>query len=701
MIEKKCSICGQISEYNETFDFSKMKDADLGGMPKFGEGQSFENMVERCPFCGYCNFDIEKNVLTANKLLQSEGYQYIINSGDMPTAIANMAGVAYIYECQNVLYVSARAHGFASKMLEDIGEGERSQMFKEQEARLLLLHIQTEYFKKHFDIKVYQYLIDALRRLKKFDKAIQFCEVALSKTYASVQRNIFHLEKSLCMNFISEPHEFGDKNGEFNNFYQILIGAFGSKQSVDVYKDLYDKTHAYLEKCVYFPIADGADFIIKIDKAENASMDEMIVKLRATYDEVRGVAKENGENDTAKNSDIQAKAEEAVAEKKELNVYPQIKKQPKILTLQSIEEEKDAVEKYEKLKTAHEALEKENEEVLSALVLAKNECEDLTHSVNILHGEVEKAEEKLKIANEELQNKEAILLNKNAIILEKDEMLERKEELLKASENMLSEREIAIADLKKQLVICENQISRLKNDDANLQIQLEEEIELLREGNAKSDLDIYKLQQEISSLKIENARLKEDTLAISNSQSKEELSSFSPFESKFEESREVESKEETEEAEDAEYDFFADDELSETEETAITEDLTNEEYEEEDFSEIEFPDEEEISNSRKELENATEEDVLDGELESDFDGEYNEYTNEFMGEDEDMAEFVLDDITEDMILSIAKISGQIDVSEVQGMLLVGYKNAKFALDKIAGDGKLSETEEDVYKYIEV
>lgn len=607
MMEIKCGVCGEITEFENPLDFSKLQDADLGGLPKFTGEDSFEKMVQCCPVCGYCNFDISNNVLTANKLLQSEEYQYIISSEDLDKSISSMMAVAYIYECQNSYYISAKAHSFTSKMLEDKGESERALIFKEQEVRLLLLHISTEYFKKHFDIKIYQYLIDALRRLKKFDKAIQFCDIALTKTYASVQRNIFFLEKSLCLNYISDSHEFGEKNGEFNNFYQILIQGFSLKQNENTYKDMFDKSRAYLEKSVYFPIADGADFIIKIDKTESVSMDKMITELRKTYDSVLGLKDDLGNDFTAVDT-----AKESTDKPKEDSV--------KIMTMQELEEEKSALVKFESLKVQFDILQNENSEILKQLVAVTNEKEALTGEVNVLYSQCEKEQEKLQTANGEIEAKNAEISNlqetTTSLEDEKTKINQELQETIKSRRELTADFDQNIYNLELENQQLKNRINELCENSA-CQPEIEQQEEIIEENN-----EDYQPQEEFES-------------DATNQENNESLESESTFE---------ESAEETEETE-------------------------------EEVSEAEFGSEEPI--------------FQDDQINND------NY------EEDDMAVFVLDEITEEMILSIAKIGGQIDVSEVQGMLLIGYKDAKFALEKIAGDGKLQEVDEDIYQYIEV
>ncbi len=594
----KCAVCEQISEYEELIDFSKLEESDLGGQPKFSDGGSYENMVQCCPVCGYCNFDITKNVLVANKLLQTEGYQYVLHSEDMEKSVAKMVAVAYIYECQNSYFISAKAYSYASKMLELRGEKESSQMFKEQEVRLLLMHISTEYFKKHFDIKIYQYLIDALRRLKKFDKAISFCDVALTKTHSSVQRNIFLLEKSLCMNYISDAHEFSQSNGEFNNFYQILIQGFTGKQNESVYKNTYLNMRSYLEKSVYFPIAEGADFILRVEQTDFAGMDDMIIELTKTYDRVRGIE-----------TDIHSEQEEKAEIKQ-----PKASESVKILTLSGIEKEQEENAEIEELRKA-----------LDAQMLKNQEQERM---INIIQSEKEAVLEEMDILYTHAKAEEAQLEN------------------LKEEESKLKQT-----------------ITELEKEKAEIAGNLEETIKSRRELTCEFDMKIYQLESENKEL---SAKIEE----MNNLQEVEEIE---PLEYA------------TEKQNDTTPEFFK----SESVEFEST-------YEEEMESETE---EELPEDFQEEIEEQTEESEA---FEEEITEEVAQSNKEETGEDEeDMAEFVLDDITEDMILNIANISGQIDVSEVQGMLLVGYKDAKNALDKISADGKLEEIEEDVYKHIEV
>ncbi len=576
MREMKCGVCGEISEFEDAIDFSKLEECDLGGQPNLSGADSYEKMVQCCKVCGYCNFDITENVLSANKLLQTENYQYILNSKDMDKSVASMAAVAYIYETENDFLVSAKAHSYASKMCELKGDESKTLFFKEQEVRLLLMHVSTPSFKNNFDIKIYQYIIDALRRIRKFDKAIKFCDVALTKPCSAVQKNIFLLEKSLCINFISEPHKFTQQNGEFGNFYQILIQGFSGIQNQSVYKNTYLNMRSYLEKSVYFPIADGADFIMQVEDTNFAGMDEMILALKETYDKVR-----NGESKKTETLQVE-----------EIKELTKEEKEAKILTLAGIKEESDAIQKVAELEKLAIELEEQNQQLLVDLQRLEAEKETLLKEADILYDDSEKAKQQLNALRESNE--------------------------------------------------------KLESDNATLESELNDTIQSRRELTATYDNSMYAKDKE-------NAQLIEE-IAILNELLKEQEPKNEIIE---------------EEIQDDTY------EIENNQDVAITE--TEEAEEAEEFEEEETQQAEEFEENFQAFEN-------------------NDETGE---DDEDMAEFVLDELTEEMILNIAQISGQIDVSEVQGMLLVGYKNAKYALDKIAGDGKLQEVSEDVYKYIEV
>ncbi|MFI3128549.1 MAG: hypothetical protein R3Y18_00650 [Bacillota bacterium] len=629
MREMKCGVCGEISEFEDAIDFSKLEECDLGGQPNLSGADSYEKMVQCCKVCGYCNFDITENVLSANKLLQTENYQYILNSQDMDKSVANMAAVAYIYETENDFLISAKAHSYASKMCEQKGDEVQTLFFKEQEVRLLLMHVSTQDFKSNFDIKIYQYIIDALRRLRKFDKAIKFCDVALTKPCSAVQKNILLLEKSLCINFISEPHKFTQTNGEFGNFYQILIQGFSGIQNESVYKNTYLNMRSYLEKSVYFPIADGADFIMQVEETSFAGMDEMILALKQTYDKVR-----NGESEKPE-----------ILQVEDIKELTQEEKEAKILTLKGIKEENDAIKKAEELEKLASSLQLENQTLLAKLQEVTAEKETLLKEADILYDEAEKAKEELFSLREKTQKLES----DNAILSsELDQTIQSRRELTASFDNSMYAKD------------CEN--AKLIDEIAILN-------ELLNEQDEKNEINME--DGENTPEEIRN-----DTYEIENNQDVE----ITEPEETIEDEKAVEDagSEETDEFDD----FFENDNLEEEIEE-------QEEEQEEPEEEQEEPEELEEIMQAEEIE----------EIEEISQAEENNFEK---GEEyEDMAEFVLDELTEEMILNIAQISGQIDVSEVQGMLLVGYKNAKYALDKIADDGKLQEISEDVYKYTEV
>lgn len=626
MREMKCGVCGEISEFEDAIDFLTLEECDLGGQPNLPDGDSYEKMVQCCKVCGYCNFDITENVLTANKLLQTENYQYILSSQDMDKPVANMAAVAYIYEAENDFLVSAKAHSYASKMSEIKGDEDKTLFFKEQEVRLLLMYVSTPEFKKHFDIKIYQYIVDALRRLRKFERAIKFCDVALTKKCSSVQKNIFLLEKSLCVNFISEPHKFTQSNGEFNNFYQILIQGFSGIQNESVYKKTYLNMRAYLEKSVYFPIADGADFIMQVGDTNFAGMDEMILALKNAYDKVR-----NGDSEKTE-----------VVEVESVKELTEEEKEAKILTLAGIEQEKESVKKAEELQMFAIKLESENQELLANLNALEAENETLLKEANILYDEAEKAKEELNALREKaekLENEKAILES------ELGEMVQSRGEITATYDNNMYAKDKENAELIEEIALL-NELLNLQSSESKSQ----NENEIIEDKSEEIQSEI----QDYTYDKIENNQ----DVAITETENAQ-------TESEIEE------------------DNFED--ISESEEFDADDFFESDNLEEKIDESEEFEEAEEIS-VPEEFEEAEE----------------NEKNNYKTGEEyEDMAEFVLDELTEEMILNIAQISGQIDVSEVQGMLLVGYKNAKYALDKIAGDGKLQETSEDVYKYIEV
>lgn len=636
MIELRCSVCGSTGSYNEIFELSKMEERDMGGQPDFSKGGSYESMVQKCPFCGYCAFDITKNILPQNKLLQSEGYKSILDSQDLKPAVRDMVAFAYLCEVCGVKDVSSRAYSFASAMLEQDGDLQGAELFSQQEVKLGLSHISSGNFKDKFDVKTYQYVIDALRRMKKFEKAIQLCDFAMAKTTSPLQKNLFLLEKSLCMNFISAPHKVENTNGEYGNFYPILVQSFACARNDADIISMHKKLRNYLETCVYFPIASGVDFIIRLEEENSPkSMDNLIKSLKNTYDEVLGREPE----------------EEVETPKAE-----QQKESPKpvqVLTLESLKAEENA----------KQIKEQQNQEVqeLQEKCQTLSDTLDQTYS-NLSAERLQKEEYERQTFALQSEMRDVVFKSENEIYALKEKIKQLETELFYEKEEREQLAYLQLSESEKQQEYADDSIEEIINDA--LEEKIDDIIEEVLENDTPQEPKLAYSGEKVEIIQQGNGY----------------VAGFS-FTSMFAEKEEC---------------------MAETlEEECEKETLEIYDEVEKDQSAAQFFQSEKCEEGESQRINDMCADLASSLLGiEDSEETLNVSPNIETEEEDEMAEFVLDDKTEDMIINIAKISGKIDISEVQGILLVGYKTAKETLDKIALGGRLVQDEEDVYKFIE-
>ncbi len=83
-IETVCSLCGQLSPQNAITSAERTGLPDLDTRPPENLRSSLPYWIQRCPNCGYCAPDIDREYPLASEVVRREGYQALLRKRSLP-----------------------------------------------------------------------------------------------------------------------------------------------------------------------------------------------------------------------------------------------------------------------------------------------------------------------------------------------------------------------------------------------------------------------------------------------------------------------------------------------------------------------------------------------------------------------------------------------------------------------------------------
>jgi hypothetical protein len=178
-----CAICGETNEFPVMASTSSSGYGDLDMRPGPVQRYSMWLWIRRCPNCGYCSCDIESasDVDAVKEIIESEDYIAQLNNENYPELANSFLCSSIINERFEEFPSSAGSALYAAWACDD-EEGFGDQAV---ECRLKAVDLYGQAIEKDSENIVPEtvncILVDLLRRVGEFDRALELCQEALDE----------------------------------------------------------------------------------------------------------------------------------------------------------------------------------------------------------------------------------------------------------------------------------------------------------------------------------------------------------------------------------------------------------------------------------------------------------------------------------------------------------------------------------------
>lgn len=93
---RECALCGRSFEGREVYSISTWNHDELCGKPSGDDEEVLELVIEKCPYCNYCESSVSEKTDIDPDILKTSGYLYILSS-DLPETARHYRASAFIH----------------------------------------------------------------------------------------------------------------------------------------------------------------------------------------------------------------------------------------------------------------------------------------------------------------------------------------------------------------------------------------------------------------------------------------------------------------------------------------------------------------------------------------------------------------------------------------------------------------------------
>jgi len=206
----KCAICNKESEHFVLLSERRSGYSDLDLRPGGHGRENLKFKIQRCPFCGYCAFNISKEALKyfagknyskivkkISKIISSKAYKRQLNSRSFPKLTNYYLCGAMILEALGE-YMAAVHEALSAAWVAD--DAKKKIAAKKSRLRAVELYKKAIRSGQKFPDKRgtgEAVIADVLRRAGRFNEALKYCEQGLKKKPDEVLFKILNYQKTL------------------------------------------------------------------------------------------------------------------------------------------------------------------------------------------------------------------------------------------------------------------------------------------------------------------------------------------------------------------------------------------------------------------------------------------------------------------------------------------------------------------------
>jgi hypothetical protein len=182
-VETECSLCGQTSPQTLVGATGQIGLPDLDTRPPEDLRSSLPFWVKRCPHCGYCARDIDREYPLAAQVIRRPAYTALLRKRAFPVTARNCLAWAMIQEANAEFLGAGWSALHAAWACDDTGKAAAAVYCRQQALQHFEHARQGNKPLPGFDDPGAEeiFLADLYRRVGKFDRAVEVCRRGLDK----------------------------------------------------------------------------------------------------------------------------------------------------------------------------------------------------------------------------------------------------------------------------------------------------------------------------------------------------------------------------------------------------------------------------------------------------------------------------------------------------------------------------------------
>lgn len=195
--EVKCCVCGNKSSHRSIRSTNALGSSDLDTRPPEMMRSLIHYLIQRCPVCGYCSYDLSQCNLNTEEIVKSQEYQEFLNNRAIPEVAASFLALSYEKQQAQQYSTAAWSAIHAAWICDDANQYEPSKQCREMAIALIE---QGEEKSQTIADPVGEseaITIDLMRRAGMFQKAMELVEETKTINVDEIINQIICFEETL------------------------------------------------------------------------------------------------------------------------------------------------------------------------------------------------------------------------------------------------------------------------------------------------------------------------------------------------------------------------------------------------------------------------------------------------------------------------------------------------------------------------
>jgi hypothetical protein len=214
-VDTECILCGQVSMQTIFGQTERLGLPDLDTRPPESLRSTLPFWVKRCPHCGYCAPDIDREYPLAEKVSRRADYQALLRKRSFPQSARQFLAWALIQLANGEILGAGWSALHAAWACDDAGKTTPAAACRQQALTYFERARQGGKALPGFEDPAAEQILlaDLYRRIGQFEQAVAVCRQALDRRPTLVIRRTLEHEIILCVAHNTEAHSLADVTG--------------------------------------------------------------------------------------------------------------------------------------------------------------------------------------------------------------------------------------------------------------------------------------------------------------------------------------------------------------------------------------------------------------------------------------------------------------------------------------------------------